>query len=429
MSTTALPASSRRLLVDLMVMAMRASVMGCKFGLALFIARYLDLSSLGLYGLAAGAIAAVPIVVNLGMNHLLMRDAVTASTDDMIDSMRHYWGFVGFAYTTLLTIAALVTVLLGTTSLWILIVAVIAFEHVGNDIFYLLSSLQRHVWANAIGFIRGAAWIFVFVPLAIWDTSFRSLPHLFGFWLVGGAASVGLFALLSRSWPWLASFSRPFRVAVITDAIRRSYLMLLSDLGFITSQYIDRYLITLFLGLKVAGVYFLFWTVGSSATTFLALVLQQKQRPSLISAYRTSGPSAHRQLAWRFLQTTALATVALSTAVGFTFQVLLPWVAPQPALIAQLSAFWLIVAGLAVRYMADFGALALFTAHLDRLTTVTNLASVGVLVLAQLALLPIAGLHGAGAAILLASLIMTLWRYWLLFGFPVSNVHSRRAGV
>ena len=227
---------------------------------------------------------------------------------------------------------------------------------------------------------------------------------------------------------WLASFSRPFRLSVITDAIRKSFLMLLSDLGFITSQYIDRYLITLFLGLKVAGIYFLFWTVGSSATTFLALVLQQKQRPSLISAYRTSGPSAHRQLAWRFLQTTALTTAALSTAVGFTFQVLLPWVA-QPALIAQWSAFWLIVAGLAVRYMADFGVLALFTAHLDRLTTVTNLASVGVLVIAQLVLLPLAGLHGAGAAILLTSLIMALWRYWLLFGLPISNAYSRRVGA
>lgn len=428
MSTPVLPDSPGRLLVDLMVMAMRASVMGCKFGLALFIARYLDLSSLGLYGLAAGAIAAVPIVVNLGMNHLLMRDAVTASTSEMIDSMRHYWCFVAFAYTVLLTIATLVTVLLGTPPLSILIVAVIMFEHVGNDIFYLLSSLQRHVWANAIGFIRSAAWILIYVPLAIWDTSFRSLPYLFGFWLVGGIASVGLFAFLSRSWPWLASFSRPFRPSVITDAIRKSYLMLLSDLGFITSQYIDRYLITLFLGLKVAGIYFLFWTVGSSATTFLALVLQQKQRPSLISAYRTSGPSAHRQLAWRFLQTTALATAALSTAVGFTFQVLLPWVA-EPALVAQWSAFWLIVAGLAARYMADFGALALFTAHLDRLTTVTNLASVGILVIAQLALLPLAGLNGAGAAILLTSLIMVLWRYWLLFGFPMSNAYSRRVGA
>ena len=428
MSTPVLPDSPGRLLVDLMVMAMRASVMGCKFGLTLFIARYLDLSSLGLYGLAAGAIAAVPIVVNLGMNHLLMRDAVTASTSEMIDSMRHYWCFVVLAYTVLLTITTLATVLFGTPPLWILIVAVIMFEHVGNDIFYLLSSLQRHVWANAIGFIRGAAWILFYVPLAIWDASFRSLPYLFGFWLVGGVASVGLFAFLSRSWPWLASFSRPFRRSVITDAIRKSFLMLLSDLGFITSQYIDRYLITLFLGLKVAGIYFLFWTVGSSATTFLALVLQQKQRPSLISAYRTSGPSAHRQLAWRFLQTTALTTAALSTAVGFTFQVLLPWVA-QPALVAQWSAFWLIVAGLAVRYMADFGVLALFTAHLDRLTTVTNLASVGVLVIAQLVLLPLAGLHGAGAAILLTSLIMALWRYWLLFGLPISNAYSRRVGA
>ena len=131
--------------------------MGCKFGLALFIARYLDLSSLGLYGLAAGAIAAVPIVVNLGMNHLLMRDAVTASTDDMIDSMRHYWGFVGFAYTNSSDDRGAGNRPPRDQSLWILIVAVIAFEHVGNDIFYLLSSLQRHVWANAIGFIRGAA--------------------------------------------------------------------------------------------------------------------------------------------------------------------------------------------------------------------------------------------------------------------------------
>lgn len=77
---------------------------------------------------------------------------------------------------------------------------------------------------------------------------------------------------------------------MITQAIRKSFLMLVSDLGFIASQYIDRYLITLFLGLRVAGIYFLFWTVGSSATTFLALVLQQKQRPLLISAYRTGGP-------------------------------------------------------------------------------------------------------------------------------------------
>lgn len=124
------------------------------------------------------------------------------------------------------------------------------------------------------------------------------------------------------------------------------------------------------------------------------------------------------------MQTTALATAALSIAIGLAFQVLLPWL-EQPALAAQWSAFWLIVTGLAARYMADFGALSLFTAHRDRLTTVTNVASVCVLVLAQLALLPIAGLHGAGGAILLTSLIIALWRYWLLFGLSLKNVQIR----
>ncbi|MDA9404498.1 lipopolysaccharide biosynthesis protein [Bradyrhizobium sp. CCBAU 45389] len=420
--------SFNRYLADLIVIAMRASVMGCKFGLALFIARYLDLSSLGLYGLAAGAIAAVPIVVNLGMNHLLMRDAVTASAAEMIDGMRHYWSFVVSVYVVLLSIVTLITIAFGTSTLWILIVAVIMFEHVGNDIFYLLSSLQQHLSANAIGFLRGAAWILAYVPLAIWDSNLRALPYLFGFWLAGSIVSVALFVFLSWSWPWRACFSLPFRPLLITQAIRKSFLMLVSDLGFIASQYIDRYLITLFLGLRVAGIYFLFWTVGSSATTFLALVLQQKQRPLLISAYRSGGASAHCQLARRFMQTTALATATLSIAVGLAFQALLPWLG-QPALAAQSSAFWLIVAALAVRYMADFGALSLFTAHRDRLTTVTNVASVCVLVLAQLALLPLAGLHGAGGAILLTSLIIALWRYWLLFGFSLKNVESGRVGA
>ncbi|MET4257989.1 O-antigen/teichoic acid export membrane protein [Bradyrhizobium sp. S3.12.5] len=428
MSTQAMRAPLNRFLVDLIVMAMRASVMASKFALALFIARYLDLSSLGLYGLATAAMGTIPIVVNLGMNHLLMRDAVTASTGDMIDSMRHYWSFVVSAYLALLTIAALVIFVFGTSALWVLIIAVIMFEHIGNDIFYLLSSLQHHFSANAISFIRGAAWILVYIPLAIWDPSFSSLPDLFGFWLMGGVVSIGLFVFLSWSWPWRASFSLPLRPSVITNAIRKSFLMLLSDLGFIASQFVDRYLITLFLGLKVAGIYFLFWTVGSSATTFLGFIFQQKQRPLLISAYRTGGPSAHCQLVWRFTQTTAFATVALSIVVGFAFQILLPQLG-QPVLAAQWPAFWLIVTGLAVRYLADFGAVGLFTAHRDRMTTITNVALGCVSVIAQLVLLPIAGLYGAGGAILFTSLVIALWRYWLLFGPSFVNAESGRAGA
>jgi|GEM_PF-2566749 len=423
-----MPASVSGLLVDLVVMAMRACIMGSKFALAIFIAHYLDLSSLGLYGLAVGAIAIVPAVVNVGMNHLLMRNAVTASPAELVESLRHHWTFILSIYAVLLAAAVASMSIFGTTAVWILIVGVILFEHVNNDVFYLFSNLQYHVAANANAFIRGAAWILVYIPLAIWDPNLRTLTDLFGAWLVGGILSFVLFVCLSRSWPWRKTFSLPFRASVIAGTVRKSYLFYISDLGFIASQYIDRYFVTLFLGLKIAGVYFLFWTVANSTYTFLALVLQQKQRPLLIRAYRSDGAIAHAQLAWRFMQSTVLLTAALSFVVGLTFQLLAPTLG-QPALTAHWPAFWLIVAGMGFRYLADFGAMGLFTAHRDLMTTVTNVTSVCVLVVAQILLLPMAGLYGAGGAILITFAGIALWRYRLLFGPSLGNPSSQQIGA
>ncbi|MBI5265027.1 MAG: polysaccharide biosynthesis protein [Bradyrhizobium sp.] len=407
-------------------MAMRASVMAAKFALAIFIARYLDLSSLGLYGLAAGAIAIVPVVVNVGMNHLVMRDAVAASPAELTNSLRYYWSFVTSIYVILLALAVPLTIALDTSALWIFVIAVMWFEHIGYDVFYLFSNTQRHVSANATVFLRGGAWILVYVPLAIWEPHLRTLSHLFGFWLAGGMLSLLLFAWMSWSWPWREAFSLPFKPGVVATAIRKSALFYVGDLGFVASQYLDRYLVTLFLGLKVAGIYFLFWTVANAATTFIGLVVQQQQRPLLINAYSVGGLAAHSQLAWRYMQTTVLATVALSIATGVVFQILLPWLGP-PSIADQLPAFWLIIAGMAFRCLADFGAMSLFTAYRDRLTTLTNLVSVGVLAIAQTALVPFAGLYGAGGAILITFVGISLWRYLLVFDSSLVKPESTAA--
>jgi O-antigen/teichoic acid export membrane protein len=420
-----MPASAGSFVVVLMVMAMRASVMGSKFALAIFIAHYLDLSSLGLYGLASGAIAIVPVIVNTGMNHLLMRNAVTASTHELTDSMRHHWAFVLSVYAILLTLTVVVTSVLGTPVLWLLIVAAMLFEQVGNDVFYLFSSIQHHISANAIAFIRGTAWILCYIPLAIWDPNLRTLSYLFTFWLAGGFFSLVLFVYLSWSWPWMAAFSLPFKTSVVTGTLRKSVLFYVSDLSFIASQYSDRYLVTLFLGIKAAGIYFLFWTVANAATAFLGLILGQKQRPLLITAYKVGGLAAHNQLTWRFLQTTVLTTAALSIAVGSVFQILVPWLGPA-SLDGYWPAFWLIVAGIALRYLAEFLGMGLFTAHRDQILTLTNVVSICVLVIAQVILLPVAGLHGAGGAILITFAGISLWRYRLLFGFSLDSPHSRQ---
>ena len=396
------------------VTAMRASVMGCKFVLAVFIGRYLDLSSLGFYGLAAGAIAVVPFVVGLGIVAQLTRDAVTAPASELVDSLRHYWSFVTSVYGALLTLAVLITIVFGVATLWILIIAVTLLEHLGNDVFQLFSNLQRPIAANASAFLRGAAWVFVYVPLAIWDPNLRTLAHLFGFWLAGGVLSFLLFVCISWSWPWRTAFSHPFQRSVLAGTMRNSLVFYVGDLGFIASQYLDRYLVTSFLGLEVAGIYFLFWTVANATTSFLAMAVFPQQRPLLIKAYHVGGPKAHRDLTWSQMQTTIFAIVALSLAIGFAFQAALPWLGKH-SLATPLSAFWLVVAGMALRSLADFALMGLFTAHRDRLVMLTCVVSVVVLVAAQVALLPLAGLYGAGGAILITFTGITLWRCRLLF--------------
>jgi O-antigen/teichoic acid export membrane protein len=402
----------------MMVMGMRAAVMGSKFALAIFIAHYLDLSSLGLYGLAAGAIAIIPVSVNLGMNHLLMRAAVNIPLEEMVGSLRQFWTFVSAVYVLLLAVAVVSVIVFDAPTIWILLVGVIFLEHVGNDVFYLFSNLQRHLAANVITFVRGAAWIVVYIPLAIMFPSLRTLPCLFEAWFFGGIVSMLLFVAMSWSWPWKAAFATRLRPSFIWETAKRSYLFYVSDLSFVASQYIDRYLVTLFLGIKIAGIYFLFWTVANATTTFLALVLQQKQRPLLMHAYSAGGLPAHRQLAWRFMKVSAAASLILSVGIAAAFQLAFPLLG-QSALSAYLSALWVIVMGMAVRYVADFGAMALFSAHQDRIMTITNVASIVALVAAQLVLLPLAGLQGAGAAILITSIAMLIWRHWLLFGLPM----------
>ena len=139
------------------------------------------------------------------MVHLIMRDAVTRSLYQVTVDLRHYWCFITSVYGLLLICAVLTTITFGVSELWSLVIVIMLFEHFGNDVFLLLSNLERPLLANVSAFLRGAAWILVYVPIAIWEPAFRSNAILFEFWLGGTASAFFLFAWGSRSWPWRAA--------------------------------------------------------------------------------------------------------------------------------------------------------------------------------------------------------------------------------
>jgi O-antigen/teichoic acid export membrane protein len=416
--------TGKAFLVSIVILAMRASTMACKLGLTVFVGSQLDLSALGLYGLAAGAIALGPVVVGLGMVHVIMRDAVTLPLDQLTVHLRHYWYFTTSIYALILAFAAGVTYLLGVSWLWVVIIAITLFEHFGNDVFQLLSNLERPLLANTNAFLRSTAWILIYVPLAFWDPAFQSLSALFVLWFCGSILAFLQFVWEARSWPWGTAFACPSKRSWLVASIRKAFVIYLGDLSFVASQYLDRYLVTAFLGLRLGGIYFFYWSVANAVSTFVSIAVLQIQRPRLIRAFVESGPGAHLKLVCHAMKITAFASIGFSAAASAAFYVVLPFLKQPTAVGDYLGAFALIMAGMALRNVADLGAMGLFTAQRDHVMTLTNVTSVIALAVAQAVLLPIAGLNGAGSAIMIAFAAMILWRHQLLFGFRAKPAQS-----
>lgn len=96
--TTSNTLPSTHTLTSLSIMTLRGLALVAKFALTLFIARFIDLETLGVYGLVAGAAAILPMVAGLGLFHVLSRDAVSQRLDE-ITRMLHLYGSVQAAVT------------------------------------------------------------------------------------------------------------------------------------------------------------------------------------------------------------------------------------------------------------------------------------------------------------------------------------------
>jgi O-antigen/teichoic acid export membrane protein len=395
------------------IASMRASVMVCKFGLAIFISHFLELASLGLFGLIVGACAICPVVIGMGLSQMLTREAVSMSPDRLLNELRHYFGYIALVYAIALSVAVLLSAVIDLPVIWAVAIGVMLFEHLGNDTFVLLSNLQRPLLSNLGAFLRGAAWIMAYIPLAMLNPGLRTLTALMLFWLAGGALAFLVFVHTVRTWPWKAAFAKPREHRWVLTHVRDAFLVYLSDLSYVAMLYLDRYLVTLFLGLRFAGVYVLYWTVANAAFTFVSMVVLQQQRPLLIKAHH-AGAAAHRKAAARLLRATTVSITAVCLAIGAVFQVASPSL-NQPLVSEYLPAFWLIIAGTAARCLADFGAMTLFSAHRDAAMTVTNVGSVVALLSVEVALIPLFGLYGAGSAMIISFSTIAAWQACLVF--------------
>jgi O-antigen/teichoic acid export membrane protein len=396
-----------------LLLSIRGLNTAAKFSLALYTARYLGLADLGIYGLMVAATTIAPAFAGLGTTDWIVRQIAGAPSARAVPLIVTRLA-MGLAFHLVVQpIAWAVNAVLGAPVPWplaLLLGMIAVADHLAADAGDMLTFRGRALFSNVLLFLRAGLWPLAVIGWGVLDPAARSLECLMFGWLAGLVimwATLAIFVARRGRWRHLGLEWR-----WIGDGIRASVPFFLKDISVAASLYLDRFLVSLFLGLELTGVYTFFWSL-SNVVHNLALygTFQPHVSKLIVAGQRTA---MEFQTVLRRIQIET-AGFALLMAAGLV--IVVPLLVPhldRPLLTAHLSVFGIIVAATLLRLAADSYNFVLLALHHDRAIAATSLVGVPLSAGLTLLLLPYWGLLGAAWAYLLAAGVLLASR--LYFG-------------
>lgn len=395
-----------RLLQQSVLVALRSGSGLAKFALTIYIARYLDMSDLGLYGLLVGAATMVPALLGFGLSNWTSRHVVQLSREEALPFIGTRLSFSLLLHLVGQPLAWAVNWYLGAPVPWhvvFMIGCILVLEHLGVDLYLLLVARRRAQLAAAMMFVRSGLWPPVVIVCGLLVPSLRTIEAVMAGWIAGLVAMwlfIAMLAVAEQSWRWMR-----WEWRWLLQAIPLSVPFFLKDIGSVTLLYLDRFLISAFLGLELTGVYTFFWSIANVIESLVSGLIQThlpdlvgaRQDPALVSKYES-----------RLYLENAIWALLLAAGACVVVPLLLPYL-DNPLLEEYLPLFWLIVFGALLHLAADAMGFLLFAARHDRAFTMIVLFGAPVSAAANLTLVPLAGIYGAAFAyIVTGTAILTL---------------------
>jgi O-antigen/teichoic acid export membrane protein len=394
----------------IVVMAVRGLTIAAKFVLTVYVARFLGLSQLGIYGLISGAAAIMPVVLGFGRSGSLGRAAARANIGKIIEPLADYFSIIGAAYAV---IAMVGLAFFHANPAWSLTtIALLLLEHLQTDIFYLIIISNKPLLGNIVNFIRSGLWVPIYMLFSWSNHTFLSVQYLLYFWLAGCALSTAFAARIVPRWAWRRAIARWGSFRLDWRSFSTSRMLYLNDLANTASQYVDRYIIAAVLGTKMVGIYIFYWSIANSLSNLLNTGIIQIKRTQLVKL-----ASVERR-AFQNAIVSAVKAAILSALILGGITVLFVYVITdrlnRPELRTYFNLMWYGLGALILKTIYEVLGLGTYAYSRDGTTFVSGLIVLGTSVVLTAALGTLLGIYGVGIALVArysAGLIFLSW--WL----------------
>jgi O-antigen/teichoic acid export membrane protein len=383
--------------------------------LMLFMARYMSFADIGAFSLMVGSTALLPGAVGLGLSYFVNRDIVDgAGTAAHLLARDRLIVTFGCGVASALGIAVLSRLEFLHLAVDLQALgAIIVLEMIGFDLQLLLIARHRAALANLLLFLRTAAWVPFFMLLAYIDPASRDIDVLLKAWLVGEIAAAVAAAWALRHLLQRSLLVRPFDFAWLRCQFPRVLPIWLSDFSLAVGQNIDRFVISLTIGVAATGIYFFFFSIGSAAFQIVQSATIQPFMPRMREAFRAGIASDfHRVVTISLNRVVTFATIIIFCAgIGNFFLVI---ILHRPELYSSAYLIMPIMLGMLAKSINECLGIVDYVTENDVRYISLNVAALGV---TAILLAPGAWLFGlagaAGAFLLTMTLFASLrWRIW-----------------
>jgi O-antigen/teichoic acid export membrane protein len=411
--------------ITLANMGLRLSSLVGKFLLSLYLAKYLSLEDLGIYGIITGFQMIAVVFFGVRADHVFTRTVAVAGPEDARASLRDQSLFYAANYLLSVPLLAIAWALVPQPELrgvllfgWVICVA----ESYANLLFNNTNALGRSTAANALFFVRAGLWAFVAVACGLIWPELRTLEFVLGSWVTGSVLSIALNLVVLRARQWPSLGTRGFDRVAIGGAVRGSALIWIGAMGLVAGSYIDRFVLAANLSLSDVGVATFYTAFSTSVMTLVTSSTLVVASPRLIRfvsdrqwpEFRRDLRRVGRTVAFIGFALAAIVTVALPFVGQFLGKAELSGFSLTLALI--MSATW-------IRMIAETAFYGLYAFHDDRPIWLGNLLFLVPSLALNLLLIPLLGLVGLGIAMVAASLFLLAWR-WRALNFALAKVTS-----
>lgn len=387
-------------------MKIRGSALIIKFLATLFIARYLGLEELGFYGLVTAATIIIPLLLGLGLAYTISRKAVTASLEEVVSDLKNFGKFFFFIYLIPASLSVAYGVSINQLTLYVLVLIVICFEHVNGFSYQLLQNISRPVSANFNHFIRSSAWLILYMPLAYLYPQLRDIGWLMLFWAFGSLLAFCHFFYLVKDWPWKSSLTQTRLLPWIKKEFYNSYRAYLIGVFESVGMYLDRYMIGLFLGLEMVGVYVFFWQITSAMNNLLSTGVVQVTRPKLVKAFKDKSET-YEKVYIKCLQSAVLGALLASFTSVVGLFLLLPYM-QRPLVEQYFPIYYLMLLAFMGSVIKEVQKLKFYSQHRDDITLKVSFVTLLSSCIFTSILVVSSGVWGAGVAMTLVALSSVL---------------------